>query len=58
MLTVHFKRSLQMKASLPFPPLPVSFPLSVFEINMGALFDANDEVFPLRPECKHCNMDM
>lgn len=40
MLTVHFKGSLQMKASLPFPPLPLSplFPfLSVFERNMGAL---------------------
>lgn len=29
MLTVHFKGSLQMKASLPFPPLPISVPLSV-----------------------------
>lgn len=60
MLTVHFKGSLQMKASLPvstpFFSSLLSF-LSVFERNIWALFDANDEVFPLKAECKHHNMD-
>lgn len=49
-----------MKASLPFPSLPLSSPffLCVWEKYGSPLFDANDKVFPLRAECKHRNMDM
>lgn len=43
--TVHFKGSLQMKASPPFPVSPLFLSFSVWEKYGSPRFDANDEVF-------------
>lgn len=38
MLTVHFKVCLQMKESLPFPPLPLSLPFALYLREIWVLF--------------------
>lgn len=47
-----------MKASLPFPSLPLSFSFYVWEKYRSSLFDATNKVISLRAACKHRNMDM